>query len=129
VGVGFCGSDGKERSRIAAAACPRGTARDQLLRPHHARARAPLKRAAPLGPRPFRPRLRSGFRTALVERGDWGCGTSSKSTKLVHGGVRYLEKAVFNLDSAQLKLVYEALQVGPPQGAPLARVRGLGCGP
>ncbi|GBF94204.1 glycerol-3-phosphate dehydrogenase mitochondrial-like [Raphidocelis subcapitata] len=51
-----------------------------------------------------------GFRTALVERGDFGCGTSSKSTKLVHGGVRYLEKAVFNLDSAQLKLVYEALQ-------------------
>jgi hypothetical protein len=26
--------------------------------------------------------------------------------------VRYLEKAVFNLDAAQLKLVYEALQVG-----------------
>ena len=30
----------------------------------------------------------------------------------MHGGVRYLEKAVFNLDRAQLKLVYEALQVG-----------------
>jgi glycerol-3-phosphate dehydrogenase len=39
-------------------------------------------------------------------------GTSSKSTKLVHGGVRYLEKAVFNLDYSQLKLVYEALHVG-----------------
>ncbi|KIY96540.1 glycerol-3-phosphate dehydrogenase [Monoraphidium neglectum] len=51
-----------------------------------------------------------GLRTAMVERGDFGCGTSSKSTKLVHGGVRYLEKAVFNLDKAQLKLVYEALQ-------------------
>ena len=32
-----------------------------------------------------------------------------QSTKLVHGGVRYLEKAVFNLDYSQLKLVYEAL--------------------
>jgi hypothetical protein len=28
-----------------------------------------------------------------VEREDFGSGTSSKSTKLVHGGVRYLEKA------------------------------------
>lgn len=52
-----------------------------------------------------------GLRTALVERGDFGCGTSSKSTKLVHGGVRYLEKAVKHLDKAQLKLVHEALQV------------------
>jgi len=50
-----------------------------------------------------------GYRTVLVEREDFGSGTSSKSTKLVHGGVRYLEKAVFNLDYGQLKLVYEAL--------------------
>ena len=50
-----------------------------------------------------------GLRTALVEREDFGSGTSSKSTKLVHGGVRYLEKAVFNLDYGQLKLVFEAL--------------------
>ncbi len=55
--------------------------------------------------------LSRGIRTALVEREDFGCGTSSKSTKLVHGGVRYLEKAVFNLDLSQLKLVYEALHV------------------
>lgn len=50
-----------------------------------------------------------GIKTALVERDDFGSGTSSKSTKLVHGGVRYLEKAVFNLDYSQLKLVWEAL--------------------
>jgi glycerol-3-phosphate dehydrogenase len=37
-------------------------------------------------------------------------GTSSRSTKLVHGGVRYLEKAVKNADPSQLKLVYEALK-------------------
>lgn len=36
-------------------------------------------------------------------------GTSSKSTKLVHGGVRYLQKAVMELDYEQYKLVKEAL--------------------
>jgi glycerol-3-phosphate dehydrogenase len=51
-----------------------------------------------------------GLRTALVESSDIGSGTSSRSTKLVHGGVRYLEKAVFNLDYSQLKLVFEALR-------------------
>lgn len=45
----------------------------------------------------------------MLEREDFGAQTSSKSTKLVHGGVRYLEKAVFNLDYGQLKLVFEAL--------------------
>jgi glycerol-3-phosphate dehydrogenase len=29
----------------------------------------------------------------MIEREDFASGTSSKSTKLVHGGVRYLEKA------------------------------------
>lgn len=33
-----------------------------------------------------------GFRTVLVERDDFAKGTSSRSTKLVHGGVRYLEQ-------------------------------------
>src|SRR5436309_5482079 len=31
-----------------------------------------------------------GFRTALVEAADFASGTSSRSTKLIHGGVRYL---------------------------------------
>ncbi|KND88427.1 Glycerol-3-phosphate dehydrogenase, mitochondrial [Tolypocladium ophioglossoides CBS 100239] len=51
-----------------------------------------------------------GLRVALVERDDFSAGTSSKSTKLVHGGVRSLEKAVWNLDYAQLELVIEALR-------------------
>lgn len=51
-----------------------------------------------------------GLKVAVVERGDFSCGTSSKSTKLVHGGVRYLEKAVWNLDYAQYELVKEALK-------------------
>lgn len=50
-----------------------------------------------------------GLKVALVERSDFASGTSSQSTKLVHGGVRYLEKAVMNFDIAQLKLVWEAL--------------------
>ncbi|KFH44246.1 Glycerol-3-phosphate dehydrogenase-like protein [Hapsidospora chrysogenum ATCC 11550] len=51
-----------------------------------------------------------GLTVALVERDDFSSGTSSKSTKLVHGGVRYLEKAVWELDYNQYQLVREALK-------------------
>ncbi|EQL27968.1 glycerol-3-phosphate dehydrogenase [Blastomyces dermatitidis ATCC 26199] len=51
-----------------------------------------------------------GLKVALVERDDFSAGTSSKSTKLVHGGVRYLEKAVWELDYSQYALVKEALR-------------------
>lgn len=51
-----------------------------------------------------------GLKVAMVERDDFGSGTSSKSTKLVHGGVRYLQKAVMELDYEQYKLVKEALR-------------------
>ncbi|KAF8930546.1 FAD dependent oxidoreductase-domain-containing protein [Dissophora ornata] len=50
-----------------------------------------------------------GLKVAMVERDDFSSGTSSRSTKLVHGGVRYLEKAVHELDIEQYKLVKEAL--------------------
>lgn len=33
-----------------------------------------------------------GYSTLLLERGDYACGTSSRSTKLIHGGVRYLRQ-------------------------------------
>jgi glycerol-3-phosphate dehydrogenase len=33
-----------------------------------------------------------GLEVALVERGDFGCGTSSRSSKLIHGGLRYLRR-------------------------------------
>lgn len=42
-----------------------------------------------------------GLKVAVVERDDFSSGTSSKSTKLVHGGVRYLEKAVWEMDYSQ----------------------------
>lgn len=51
-----------------------------------------------------------GLRVGLVERDDFSSGTSSRSTKLIHGGVRYLEKAVFSFDYGQLKLVFHALE-------------------
>lgn len=50
-----------------------------------------------------------GLKTALVERYDYSSGTSSKSTKLLHGGVRYLEQAVKKIDRVQYKLVKDAL--------------------
>jgi glycerol-3-phosphate dehydrogenase len=43
-----------------------------------------------------------GLRTALVERDDFASGTSSKSSKLVHGGLRYLQQR-------EVGLVYEGL--------------------
>jgi glycerol-3-phosphate dehydrogenase len=43
-----------------------------------------------------------GFRVALIERDDFASGTSSKSSKLVHGGIRYLQQG-------DVRLVYEAL--------------------
>jgi glycerol-3-phosphate dehydrogenase len=43
-----------------------------------------------------------GYRTALVEAGDFAGATSSRSTKILHGGVRYLEQG-------DVKLVREAL--------------------
>ncbi|MFH1593860.1 MAG: glycerol-3-phosphate dehydrogenase/oxidase [Candidatus Omnitrophota bacterium] len=39
----------------------------------------------------------NGFKAALIEKGDFASGTSSKSTKLIHGGIRYLENLDFGL--------------------------------
>ncbi len=52
---------------------------------------------------------RRGLSVALVEGRDIASGTSSRSTKLLHGGVRYLELAFRRLDRRQLQLVREAL--------------------
>ncbi|MFM2113560.1 MAG: hypothetical protein RL643_518, partial [Actinomycetota bacterium] len=43
-----------------------------------------------------------GLRVAIVERSDFASGTSSKSSKLIHGGLRYLQQG-------DVALVYEAL--------------------
>src|SRR6266702_1463269 len=43
-----------------------------------------------------------GLRVALIDKGDFASGTSSASSKLIHGGLRYLEHG-------NVHLVYEAL--------------------
>ena len=50
-----------------------------------------------------------GLKTAMVELDDFASGTSSRSTKLIHGGVRYLQKAIMGLDLEQYNMVREAL--------------------
>ncbi len=44
-----------------------------------------------------------GYSVALIDAGDIACGTSSKSSKMVHGGLRYLQQREF-------RLVYENLR-------------------
>jgi glycerol-3-phosphate dehydrogenase len=50
-----------------------------------------------------------GKSTLLLEGADFVSHTSSKSTKLVHGGVRYLQQAVADFDLGQFKMVRKAL--------------------
>ncbi|XP_044013330.1 glycerol-3-phosphate dehydrogenase, mitochondrial isoform X2 [Aphidius gifuensis] len=50
-----------------------------------------------------------GLKTALIESDDFASGTSSRSTKLIHGGVRYLQKAIMQADIEQYRMVKEAL--------------------
>lgn len=45
----------------------------------------------------------AGYRTLLIERDEWAAATSRWSSKLIHGGLRYLE-------SGQLNLVYHSLR-------------------
>ncbi len=54
--------------------------------------------------------VRRGYKVALIEKIDFAAETSSKSTKLIHGGVRYLEQAFKNLDFAQLTQVRHGLE-------------------
>jgi len=44
-----------------------------------------------------------GLKVALIDAGDFASGTSSKSSKMVHGGIRYLQQKEF-------RLVYENLR-------------------
>lgn len=50
-----------------------------------------------------------GLKVVLLDTDDFASGTSSRSTKLIHGGVRYLEQAFKNLDFGQLKQVKHGL--------------------
>ncbi|CAI5709485.1 unnamed protein product [Hyaloperonospora brassicae] len=50
-----------------------------------------------------------GLNTAVVDASDFAAGTSGRSTKLIHGGIRYLETAFLKCDYAAFQLVTEAL--------------------
>jgi glycerol-3-phosphate dehydrogenase len=51
-----------------------------------------------------------GMKTVLLEGGDFASGASTAATKIIHGGVRYLEEAVRGLDVQQYEVVNRALR-------------------
>jgi glycerol-3-phosphate dehydrogenase len=63
-----------------------------------------------------------GLKVALVERTDWAAGTSSRSSKLIHGGVRYLEQGDLGLvrEAASERAVLR--RIAPHLTAPLLMV-------
>ena len=60
-----------------------------------------------------------GLRVALVEQGDFGGATSSASTKLIHGGLRYLEQYEFRLVAEALAEREVLLRLAPHIAWPL----------
>ena len=60
-----------------------------------------------------------GLKVALVEQGDWASATSSASSKLIHGGLRYLETFDFKLVRKALKERRMLLQNAPHSVWPL----------
>ncbi|MDP2805812.1 MAG: glycerol-3-phosphate dehydrogenase/oxidase, partial [Gallionellaceae bacterium] len=60
-----------------------------------------------------------GLKVALVEQNDWACGTSSASSKLIHGGLRYLETYDFKLVRKALKERGMLLKAAPHRVWPL----------
>ncbi len=62
---------------------------------------------------------RRGLSVALIDRTDWGAGTSSASSKLIHGGLRYLEHGWIRLVRKTLKERELLTQLGPHRIRPL----------
>ena len=60
-----------------------------------------------------------GLKVVIVEQGDWAHATSSASSKLIHGGLRYLENNDFNLVSKSLKERKMLLHAAPHRVWPL----------
>lgn len=61
-----------------------------------------------------------GFRTALVDKSDFGAGTSSHSSRLIHGGIRYLEQRAFHLVFEASRERRVLLRIAPHLVRPLA---------
>lgn len=60
-----------------------------------------------------------GLKVIIVEQNDWASATSSASTKLIHGGLRYLETFDFNLVNKSLKERTMLLRMAPHRIWPL----------
>jgi glycerol-3-phosphate dehydrogenase len=62
----------------------------------------------------------AGYSCVVIEQTDWAAGTSSRSSKLVHGGLRYLETRQFALVRESLKERAILLKIAPHLVHPLA---------
>jgi len=60
-----------------------------------------------------------GFKVALVEKGDFGSGTTAGSTRIVHGGLRYLERLDIRLVRLDLRERETLLRIAPHLVKPL----------
>src|SRR6188472_4112784 len=73
-----------------------------------------------------------GLKTALIEKNDFAFGTSSRSTKLIHGGLRYLKQLEFGLvkevgsERAVVHKLAPHLVVPEKMLLPLSEKKGLG---
>jgi glycerol-3-phosphate dehydrogenase len=61
-----------------------------------------------------------GLKVLLIEKGDLGAGTTSASTRLIHGGLRYLEHFEFGLVRESLRERETLLRIAPHVVRPLA---------
>lgn len=81
----------------------------------------------------LREATRSGLRAALLEAGDFASGTSSRSSKLVHGGFRYLRngqiRLVLHAVRERQRLLHEGRGLVNPLGFLLVNYRGDGIPP
>ena len=77
----------------------------------------------------LREAVRLGLRAILVEQRDFAWGTSSRSSKLVHGGLRYLQQGKVGLTRASVLERQELLEEGPGLIDPLAPPQGTRSSP
>src|SRR5882672_11690056 len=70
-----------------------------------------------------------GLKVALVEKKDWASGTSSASSKLIHGGLRYLEHYEFGLVRHALKERRTLYRIAPHLVRPLDFILPMWKGP
>lgn len=60
-----------------------------------------------------------GLKVAIVDKGDWGSGTSSRSSRLIHGGIRYLENGQIGLVRESVRERETLLRIAPHLVKPL----------